>query len=60
MLGSGLGFEHHRFGEDYAKLGKYDGAAWFRSMGAAFSLAQSPSRVLRLKAENIVIYDHSK
>jgi hypothetical protein len=60
MPGSGMGFDHHRFGEDYAKLDKYDKASRFRSMGAAFTLVQSSSRVSRLKAETIVIYDHSK
>jgi hypothetical protein len=29
MPGRGLGFEPHRFEEDYAKLDKYDDASWY-------------------------------
>jgi hypothetical protein len=44
MSWSGLGFDHHRFGEDYAKLGKYDEATRFRSRGMAFTLVQKALR----------------
>jgi hypothetical protein len=42
MAGSRLRSDHHRFGEDYAKLDKYDEASRFRSRGMAFTLVQKP------------------
>jgi hypothetical protein len=60
MAGSRLRPDNHRFGKDYAKLGKYDEASRFRSRGMAFTLVQKPFASFTAEGRNIVIYDHSK
>jgi len=42
MPESRLRSDRHRFGEDYAKLCKYDEAIRFRSRGMVFTLVQKP------------------